>query len=173
VRPKFAETEQGEIMKFSNNLKYLASVVAIGLATSPVMAEENPRVAAEIMELARSQWAAEISQRPMAEQMSAIAEDYTEFNADHPTLLVGRSLNARLYEAWAAGPRTLVSDMQNARVQVYGDTAVLTYNYVGLVRSREGDISASNAKSTRVYARQNGRWMLVHANFSPVPAPGD
>jgi len=25
------------------------------------------------------------------------------------------------------------------------------------------------AKSTRVYHKENGRWMLVHANFAPVP----
>ena len=142
-------------------------------ASAPAMAEENPRVAAEIMDLARAQWAAEIARRPVAEQITSIAEDYTEFNPDHPTLIQGRALNARLYEAWAAGPTTLVSEMQNPRVQVYGDTAILTYNYVGLVRSREGDITASNAKSTRVYARQNGRWMLVHANFSPVPSPSN
>jgi ketosteroid isomerase-like protein len=138
--------------------------------TVPVLAADNPQVAAEIMGIARAQWAADQARRPIAEQMESIAEDYTEFNADHPTLITGRALNARLYTAWVDGPRTLVGEMQNPRVQVYGDTAVLTYNYVGLVRSREGDITASNAKSTRVYSRQNGRWMLVHANFAPIAA---
>jgi len=137
----------------------------------PVMAEDNPAVAAEVMALARAQWAAEIAQRPISEQMTSIAEDYTEFNADHPTLITGRALNGRLYEALSGGPRTLVSEMQNPHVQVYGDTAILTYNYVGLARSREGDITPANAKSTRVYVRQGGRWMLVHANFSPVVTP--
>lgn len=147
------------------------AVAGLALAASaPAMAEENPRVAAEIMALTRAQWAAEMARSPVSEQMTAIAEDYTEFNADHPTLIQGRALNARLYEAWAAGPTTLVGEMQNPRVQVYGDTAILTYNYVGLVRSREGDITSSNAKSTRVYVRQNDHWMLVHANFNPVAA---
>jgi ketosteroid isomerase-like protein len=157
-------------MKIFAKIYCLAAIAALGLAT-PVMAEENPRVAAEIMALVRAQWAGEIARRPVAEQMASIAEDYTEFNADHPTLLEGRALNARLYEAWAAGPTTLVGEMQNPRVQVYGDTAILTYNYIGLVRSREGDITSSNAKSTRVYVRQNGHWMLVHANFNPILSP--
>jgi ketosteroid isomerase-like protein len=147
-----------------------AAIAVLGFGTAPVLAAENPQVAAEVMGVARAQWAAEQARRPMAEQMESIAEDYTEFNPDHPTLITGRALNARLYTAWADGPRTLVGEMQNPHVQVYGDTAILTYNYVGLQRSREGDITASNAKSTRVYARQNGRWMLVHANFAPVAA---
>ncbi|MGI8561547.1 MAG: hypothetical protein ACR2J7_08985 [Luteimonas sp.] len=29
-------------------------------------------------------------------------------------------------------------------------------------------ISNSFAKSTRVYVKQGGKWMLVHANFAPV-----
>ena len=160
-------------MKFSMRLCCYAAVAGLAFTTVPAWAEENPRVAAEIMALARAQWAAELARQPVTEQMVAVAEDYTEFNGDHPTLISGRALNARLYEGWAGGPTTLVRDMQNAHVQVYGDTAVLTYNYVGLTRSREGDINPSNAKSTRVYARQNGRWMLVHANFAPVPNPAN
>ena len=160
-------------MRLSATLIRASAVIALGLAPMPALAEDNPAVAGEVMALARAQWAAEMAQRPVSEQMTSIAEDYTEFNADHPTLITGRALNGQLYEAWSAGPRTLVGDMQNPHVQVYGDTAILTYNYVGLVRSREGDIEPANAKSTRVYVRQNGRWMLVHANFNPVAAPAN
>jgi hypothetical protein len=84
-------------MKRSVTLYCLSAVAAFGMATAPAIAEDNPRVAAEIMALARSQWAAELAQRPMTEQIVSIAEDYTEFNPDHPTLITGRALNARLY----------------------------------------------------------------------------
>jgi ketosteroid isomerase-like protein len=158
-------------MKLSTRLICATAVISLGLAASPVMAEDNPAVASEVMAVARAKWAAEMAQRPIDEQMASIAEDYTEFNSDHPTLIRGRALNGQFYEAWAAGPTSLVGDMQNPHVQVYGDTAILTYNYVGLVRSREGDITPSNAKSTRVYVRQDGSWMLVHANFNPIVTP--
>jgi ketosteroid isomerase-like protein len=155
-------------MKLYATFLSISTAAALALGGTPAAAADNPRVAAEVIALARAQWAAEMSGRPVSEQIGSLSEDYTEFNADHPTLINGRALNARLYEGWAAGPKTVVGDMQNPHVQVYGDTAILSYNYVGLIRSREGDISASNAKSTRVYVRQNGRWMLVHANFNPV-----
>ena len=134
---------------------------------APALAADNPQVAAEVMALARAQWASEIAGEPMAQQNVSLADDYTEFNGEFPTLLVGKTMATRMGEV-TPYDKAMYSDMQNGRVQVYGDTAILTYNYVGLVRSREGDISSSNAKSTRVYVRQNGNWMLVHANFNPV-----
>jgi ketosteroid isomerase-like protein len=53
-------------------------------------------------------------------------------------------------------------------VQVYGDAAILTYNFVGVLRDKDGKTESSVAKSTRVYAKIGGKWMLVHANFAPA-----
>ena len=64
--------------------------------------------------------------------------------------------------------------MGNAKVQVYGDVAILTYNFLGATQGPDGAINQFTAKSTRVYAKENGEWMLVHANFAPVTnSPGN
>jgi ketosteroid isomerase-like protein len=65
--------------------------------------------------------------------------------------------------------KPMFSDMRNGRVQVYGDTAILTYNFAGLRRAADCKVTPPLAKSTRVYVKQGGSWMLVHANFAPVP----
>jgi hypothetical protein len=142
----------------------MALLLMIG---TPVQAADNPQVSAEIMALARAQWASEISGEPMAQQNVSLAEDYTEFNGDFPTLLVGKAMSTRMGEI-LPNDKAMFSDMQNARVQTYGDTAILTYNFAGLRRAADGKISPSLAKSTRVYVRQGSKWMLVHANFAPV-----
>ena len=36
--------------------------------------------------------------------------------------------------------KAMYSDMQNGRVQVYGDTAILTYNFAGLRRAADGKL---------------------------------
>lgn len=142
--------------------------IALLLMTSaPAHAADNPQVAAEIMALARAQWASEIAGEPMAQQNASLAEDYTEFNGDFPTLLVGKAISTRMGEV-TPYDKAMVSDMQNGRVQVYGDTAILTYNFAGLRRGADGKVNPSLAKSTRVYVRQGGQWKLVHANFAPV-----
>jgi len=38
----------------------------------------------------------------------------------------------------------------------------------GISKDADGETSPFLAKSTRVYAKQGGKWMLVHANFAPV-----
>ena len=63
--------------------------------------------------------------------------------------------------------------MLNPKVQVYGDVAILTYNFAGVVKNKDGELKPSRAKSTRVYAKQGGKWKLVHANFAADPLPND
>jgi ketosteroid isomerase-like protein len=139
------------------------------VSANAALAGDDPKVAAEVMALARAQWAAEVAGKSVAEQSVATAEDYTEFNPDFPMRLEGKALANRLTEAQSSdGSKSLAADMVNPKVQVYGDTAVLTYNFVGIVRDKDGKTSPSAAKSTRVYARTGGKWMLVHANFAPA-----
>ena len=146
-----------------------AMATLISLAAVPAAAADDPRVSAEVMALARAQWAAEIGKQPAATQLSSLADDYTEFNPDYPTRLDGKDLAMRMLSV-TPDVVSVVSEMQNAKVQTYGDTAILTYNFVGLNRGADGKLKPNTAKSTRVYVRQNGRWMLVHANFAPVAA---
>lgn len=145
------------------------AVACTALIAAPVLAKEDPAVAAEIMGLARAQWNAEIGSKSAADQMVAVADDYTEFNQDYPTLIVGKAMAQQMLSVPAAAT-PLYSDMQNPLVQVYGDTAILSYNFAGINRGSDGKIVPSTAKSTRVYVRQGGKWMLVHANFAPISA---
>ena len=82
-----------------------ASAFAIAgalILSAPVQAADNPQVSAEIMALARAQWASEIAGQPMAQQNASLAEDYTEFNGDFPTLLVGKTMSTRMAALAAA-----------------------------------------------------------------------
>jgi len=148
----------------------MSGTVCAALLATPALAREDPRVAAEIMALARSQWAADIAGQPAARMMETVADDYTEFNGDYPTRIDGKTMNLRMAEV-PPSTKSVYGDMQNAKVQVYGDTAILTYNYAGITRTAEGKTQPSLAKSTRVYVRSGGKWMLVHANFAPVQVP--
>jgi ketosteroid isomerase-like protein len=145
------------------------AIAALLIVGAPASAADNPQVAAEITALARAQWASEIAGEPMAQQNTSLADDYTEFNGDFPTLMVGKATSTRMGEV-TPYDKAMYSDMQNGRVQVYGDTAILTYNFAGLRRGSDGKVNPALAKSTRVYVKQGGQWKLVHANFAPVAA---
>ena len=148
-----------------NGIFVLVLSLMIGL---PVYADSHSEVADEVIALAKAQWAAGIA-KDTAKQISFLADDYTEFNAGYPTRLDGKELNATLYRAADQGEaKTLVSDMVNTKVQVYGDAAILTYNFIGSSMNPDGEVEPILAKSTRVYAKIDGAWKLVHANFAPV-----
>jgi len=147
-------------------------IAAVVFASQVAVAGDDPKVAAEIMAITRAQWAADMQGKSVADQTVALADDYTEFNPGFPVRIDGKAMNASIYEAQnRSGDKTLLGEMVNPKVQVYGDVAILTYNYVGVSQAKDGKTDNVLAKSTRVYAKTGGQWKLVHANFAPVVSP--
>ena len=149
-------------------MKQLNFLMILGLiltASTSAMAD----VADDVIALAKAQWQAELANAPAAKVMETVAEDYTEFNPQYPTRLDGKALNKKFAEATEKdAAKLVVAEMANPKVQVYGDVAILTYNFMGATQDADGTISQTTAKSTRVYAKKSGDWMLVHANFAPL-----
>ena len=147
----------------------LSSSLGLLLAAGATQAQPPSAEAAEVIAVAKAQWAGEDGHKSAAQAHASLADDYTEFNADVPTLLEGKAVAGRFYEAsLQGGDKSLASEMVNPHVQLYGDAAILTYNFAGMVKDGEGKLQSNFAKSTRVYVRQGGEWKLVHANFAPV-----
>lgn len=153
-------------------LGFAVLAAALAVAATPAAAKDDPAVAAGVMALARAQWATEMAGGTPAQQLESLADDYTEFNADYPTLLMGKAMAERMLSV-PLDTKSAFSEMQHPHVQVYGDTAILTYNFAGMTRAADGKITPSLAKSTRVYVKNAGKWWLVHANFAPVRGPDD
>ncbi len=159
-------------MRHMYSTAVLATLLVMPLQAA--LAGDDPKVAAEVIAVTRAAWAAEAQGKSIAEQNAVLADDYTEFNSDYPVRIDGKATNTALYEAQArSGGKSIVGDMMNAKVQVYGDVAILTYNFVGVSQEKDGKTSNNAAKSTRVYAKIDGQWKLVHANFAPVAAPAN
>lgn len=159
-------------MQKAKVLRFLCLFAVVTIATLPAFAQaSNKQAADEIIAIVKAQWAAG-AQKNTAEAMKNVADDYTEFNGEYATRLDGKALSVRLSEAGDKSPgKNLAAEMANEKVQFYGDVAILSYNYVGLSADKDGKTEPTRAKSTRVYAKQGGKWMLVHANFGADPLP--
>ena len=128
----------------------------------------SKQVVDEVIAITKAQWAAEMRKDTPA-AMKNVADDYTEFTEDYPTRLDGKAINMRISEANAGGSGSLVAaEMANEKVQVYGDVAILSYNFIGVTKDKDGKVEPTRAKSTRVYVKRDGQWWLVHANFAPA-----
>ena len=138
----------------------LVAVSLLGFAQA-----SQKQSADEVIAATKAQWAAEM-RKDTAAAMKNVADDYTEFNSDFLTRLDGKAISARLSEAQAGGSGSLVAaEMTNEKVQVYGDVAILTYNFAGVTKNKDGETETTRAKSTRVFVKRDGQWWLVHANF--------
>lgn len=141
------------------------SVVCLALLCLPAVAGAGTEE--EVIKVTYAQWAAEIAKDSDA-SAAIMADDYTEFNGAFPIRIDGKALNTKLAAAIAEGGGSMLAgEMTNAKVQAYGDVAILTYNFVGVTQDADGKTQPMLAKSTRVYVKQNGDWKLVHANFAP------
>ena len=147
----------------------LSIVACVALFNVPAVAQTNSQVAEEVIAITKAEWAAIMKKKPVATIMQNVAAEYTNFNPNSPTRLDGKGLNMRINEAfWSGSGELVAAEMANPKVQVYGDVAILTYNAIGLTKDKDGEVEPFLAKSTRVYVKKDGRWMLVHANFAPV-----
>ena len=145
------------------------SFIVTSLFNIPAVAQTNEQVAKEVIAIAKAQWKAQIEKKPVATIMQNVADEYTVFGQASPTRTDGKALNMRLGEARFSGSGGRVAaEMANEKVQVYGDVAILSYNFIGVDKDRDGKTESVFAKSTRVYVKKGGKWLLVHANFAPV-----
>jgi uncharacterized protein (TIGR02246 family) len=128
-------------------------------------AERNEEVARAV--IAREKASVEAWQRKdKAFFADLLADDATFFGALNPYLETDPKQNfLPKFEQYAEMFKTLDFQMYNPRVQVYGDTAILTYNSASTVNVG-GRVMNYTGKVTSVYVRQGGAWRVVHAHES-------
>ncbi len=157
----------------------LGFVMLLGIISMPSIsfsqANTNQQVADEIIGMVKAQWAAQSADPGnVTEIFKNVADDYTEFNADFATRVDGKNVTMSLAEPAGKSPsRRVAAEMLNPKVQVYGDAAILTYNFAGKTKNKDGELTPFRSKSTRVFVKQGGKWKLVHANFGSDPMPKD
>jgi len=99
-----------------------------------------------------------------------LADDATFFSSESPYLETDPKENfLPKFEQYADLFKMNDFQMHNPRVQVYGDTAILTYNSSVSV-SFNGQPINYTAKVTSVYVKQGNTWRVVHAHETMNPA---
>lgn len=68
--------------------------------------------------------------------------------------------------AWLGTNTNFRYDLWEPRLQLYGDTAVVSYTFMLSIASEEG-IQHHQHNESRVLVRQDGRWQVVHVHKSP------
>jgi ketosteroid isomerase-like protein len=99
-----------------------------------------------------------------------MADDATYFGPMNPYLETDPKANfLPKFEQYVEQFKYLDHQMYNPRVQVYGDTAILTYNASSTL-SIGGQAVNFTGKMTSVYVKQGNTWRVVHGHESMNPS---
>jgi ketosteroid isomerase-like protein len=90
------------------------------------------------------------------------ASDVVYFDPNLEKRIDGLEALARYYEPIRSKAFAERYELLNPLVQLVGDAAVLTFNYVSFGTMEE----QSRWNCTEVYRRSNGKWQIIHTHWS-------
>jgi ketosteroid isomerase-like protein len=113
-----------------------------------------------ILDQERARWAALKDQ-----QMDAVGinldDNYSTLQDGQAYRIQGKSTYLSSAKDWASQNKLRSFQILDPKLEVLGDTALLTYYYASSGTSTDGSFSHSG-KATSVYVRKDGKWLAFH-----------
>ena len=133
--------------------------------SNPLFAQQDDKD--QIIDAVHSMWKA-VQENDLEAYLSYIHPDYSVFGEGDVYLHEGKDkerIDYADYLGRASGVRTF---MHQPKVTIRGDTAWLTYHWndAGYI---SGERFTSRGKSTRVFVKENGKWLCIHSHFTAIP----
>jgi ketosteroid isomerase-like protein len=149
----------------------LTLLAAILLITTPsARANETPDHQA-IEDAIVSMWAA-VEAGDVDRYMAHIHPDYTLFGEGDIYLQSGKALERASYTDYLGRVENVRTLMHQPQVVVRGDTAWITYYWsdsgIYTTGSKAGERFTSQGKSTRIFVREDTKWLCIHGHFTDV-----
>lgn len=148
-------------------MKHVITIAAI-VAAAGACHRPGDTSAAEIIAIERAaldRW----GRGDPAGYLSIMAADVSYFDPTQSARLDGRRAMTDLLVPLTGKIKIDRYEMLNPTVQRYGDAALLTFNLVSYRKQADGTERAIvRWNSTEAYARQEGRWVIVHSHWSYV-----
>ena len=121
----------------------------------------------EVLEITRQMLDAMYTSNPEVHRKHS-AEDMSSYEwYIAPQRIDGLEFHLGLIEGGGNGEPSRL-DMLTPRVQVYGDTAVVSYTLLKTALTETAPPEFSTINETRVFVRMEGVWKMVHLHKSPT-----
>lgn len=69
--------------------------------------------------------------------------------------------------SWAGTDQDYRYDLLEPRLQLYGDTAIVSYTFMLSIAKLEGGVQHRTHNESRVLIKRDGQWQIVHVHKSP------
>ena len=99
---------------------------------------------------------------------SYIHPNFTSFGEEDTYLNSGKEYEVRNYTNYLKHAKNLHTDMHQPEVNVRGDVAWITYYWTESA-DVDGKHVSSRGKSTRIFVKENGKWLCIHGHYTYVP----
>ena len=91
--------------------------------------------------------------------------DFTQWGETAKTLREGKDAEVKGIEDWINEPTKVATIMKEPKVTVRGDTAWITYYWEDEGTSK-GKPFATRGKSTRIFVKEDGKWLCIHGHYT-------
>jgi ketosteroid isomerase-like protein len=137
------------------------------LAALPAAAQNSEDDAEAVKATLVAMWDA-IEQADLERYASYIHPDFTAFGEADVYLAAGRELELRSIDDYLERASNVHTEMHHPQVTIVGDVAWITYYWTdwGVVN---GERFTSRGKSTRIFVREEDRWLCIHGHYTAVP----
>ena len=99
---------------------------------------------------------------------SYVHPDFTQFGENDTYLAAGKALEVRSIADYVKRASNVHTEMHDPRVTVRGTVAWVTYYWTDAGYSSGARVT-SRGKSTRIFVKENGRWLCIHGHYTAVP----
>jgi len=96
---------------------------------------------------------------------SYVHPDFTQFGEYDSILRVGKNAEVKGIEGWMDSADNIQTKMIDPLVTVKGNTAWITY-YWSDQGLENGKTFATKGKSTRIFVKENGKWLCIHGHYT-------
>lgn len=94
--------------------------------------------------------------------------DFTQFGEYDAVLREGKDAEVKGIKGWLDESDTIHTEMIDPKVTINGNTAWLTY-YWSDNGTTNGKPFSSKGKSTRIFVKENGKWLCIHGHYTLLP----
>ncbi len=109
-----------------------------------------------------------IEQGDVERYASYIHPDFTSFGENDLYLNAGKDYEVRNIDDYLERAQDVHTEMHQPQVTVIGNVAWITYYWTDS-GTLEGQRFTSRGKSTRIFVKQDGRWLAIHGHYTAVP----
>ena len=97
-----------------------------------------------------------------------IHSDFTQFGETDSVLRIGKESEVNGIRSWIEESSNIQTEMVDPIVTIKGNTAWIVY-YWRDHGTTDGKPFATRGKSTRIFVKENDRWLCIHGHYTLLP----